>query len=74
MKRLILIGLIVAVLGLVGLLVPAFQTQHTEEVARVGDLSLKAKEQETHIVPREAAIAAIAIGVVLVGVGMYRRT
>ncbi|MGE5540067.1 MAG: hypothetical protein ACM30I_15725 [Gemmatimonas sp.] len=74
MNRLVLIGAIIAVLGVVGLLVPVFKTQHTEEVARVGDLSLKAKEQNTHVIPQEAAIGAIAVGVVLVGVGMYRRT
>jgi hypothetical protein len=74
MNRLVLIGLIVAALGVLGLLVPVFTTSHTEEVARVGDVRVTAKDRDTFVVPQAAAIGAIVVGVVLVGVGAYRRT
>jgi hypothetical protein len=74
MNRLVLIGLIVAALGLLGLLVPVFTTRHTEEVAHVGGVSVNAQEENRHVIPQEAAIGAIVVGVVLIGVGAVRRT
>jgi hypothetical protein len=73
MKPLVLIGLIVAALGVLGLLVPVFTTSHTEEVAKVGDLKLTAKDKDTFVVPQAASVGAIVIGVVLIGFGAYRR-
>jgi Flp pilus assembly protein CpaB len=73
MNRLVLIGVIVAALGLLGLLIPVITTSHTKEVARVGDVSVQAKDRDTLVVPQAAAFGAIAIGVVLIGVGAYRR-
>ncbi|HTI85199.1 MAG TPA: hypothetical protein VL966_01195 [Alphaproteobacteria bacterium] len=73
MNRLVLIGLIVGALGVLGLLVPVFTTSHTEEVAKVGDVRLTAKDHDTFVVPQAAAIGAIVIGVALMGFGAYRR-
>jgi hypothetical protein len=73
MNRLVLIGLIVAALGVLGLLVPVLTMSHTKEVAKVGDVRLTAKDRDTFVVPQAAAIGAIVIGVVLIGVGAARR-
>jgi len=73
MNSLKMIGLILIGLGVLGLAVPVFTTRENKEVARVGDVQLNAKEDETHIVPPLLAGGVLIVGVVLVGAGMMRR-
>ena len=74
MKPLNIIGLILIGLGILGLAVPAFTTRENKEVAKVGDVQLNAKEDETHVVPPLVAGGVLVVGVVLLGAGVMKRT
>lgn len=69
-----IIGLILVGLGILGFLVPAFTTKENKEVARVGDVQLNAKENETHVIPPILAGGVLVIGVVLLGAGVMKRS
>jgi hypothetical protein len=73
MNGLVMGGAALAILGLIGLAIPVFSTQETKEVAKIGDLKLQATENTSHIIPPIVAGGALALGVVLVGAGLYRR-
>ena len=49
---LVVIGVVLALLGIVGFAIPVFTTHDTKEVAKVGDLKLQTTEA-TH--PREGS-------------------
>jgi hypothetical protein len=66
-------GVALAVLGLIGLAIPVFTTQQTKEVAKVGDLKLQTTENEAHVIPPLLSEGALALGIVLIGAGFYRR-
>ena len=72
-SALVIVGAILALLGIVGLAVPEFTTQHTEEVAKVGPLHVESTERSSHFVPPMAAGGALVLGVVLIGGGLVRR-
>jgi len=73
MNGLVIGGAILAVLGILTFAIPAFTTQQTKEVAKVGDLKLQTTQETTHIVPPLVSIGALVLGLVLVGAGIYRR-
>jgi hypothetical protein len=73
MNGLIMSGVALAVLGLIGLAIPVFTTQQTKEVAKVGDLKLQTTENEAHVIPPLLSGGALALGIVLIGAGFYRR-
>lgn len=73
MKGLVLVGAILALLGIIGLAIPVFQTQETKDVAKVGDLKLQATETESHVIPPLVSGGALALGVILMGAGFYRK-
>jgi hypothetical protein len=73
MNGLIMSGVALAVLGLIGLAIPVFTTQQTKEVAKVGDLKLQTTENEPHVIPPLLSGGALALGIVLIGAGFYRR-
>ncbi len=68
------IGLILIGLGILGFVVPAFTTRENKEVAKVGDVQLNAKTDETHVIPPILAGGVLVVGVVLLGAGAMRRT
>ena len=70
---LVALGLILVVLGIVGFAVPYFETQHKEDVARVGDVAIQATQSQSHFIPPYASGAALVAGLVLVGIGVMRR-
>ena len=72
-SALLIAGAVLALLGIVGLAVPEFTTQHTEQVVKVGPLQVNATQHEYHFVPPAVAGAALALGVVLIGVGFMQR-
>jgi hypothetical protein len=72
MKGIILIGAVLALLGLLGLAIPVFSTTQTKDVAKLGDLKIQANEQTSHVVPPMLAGGALVIGLALVGVGCMR--
>lgn len=73
-RQLVFGGAIVALLGLLGFAVPMFSTEHTKDVARIGELKIQATETRDYAIPKLVSGGAIALGVVLIGAGLYRRT
>ena len=66
-------GSLLAVLGIAGLAVPVFFTQHTEDVAKIGDLKIQSKESSPHSIPPLVSAGALCLGIVLVVGGFARR-
>jgi hypothetical protein len=73
LSMLMIAGAILALLGIVGLAIPEFTTQHTDQVAKVGPLQVNATERDSHFVPPAVAGGALALGVVLLGAGFVQR-
>ena len=76
MNRLVAFGAILVILGVVGLSTPwlKFTTSETKDVANIGNLHVQSKEDKVHVIPPAVAGAVIAIGVVILGGGLFRRT
>lgn len=74
MNMLVIAGALLALAGIVGLAMPVFTTPQTSEVARVGDLHIDAKENTTHVIPPLVSGGALALGIVLMGGGLLRRS
>lgn len=68
-----IVGALLALLGIVGLAVPEFTTQHTKDVANVGPVHVQATEHESHFIPPAVAGGALALGIVLIGGGLIQR-
>jgi hypothetical protein len=66
-------GAALVLLGIIGFAIPVFTTHQTKDVARIGDLSLQTTESTFHTVPRLLSGAALGLGIVLIGTGIYRR-
>ena len=73
MNGLMIIGAVLALLGLIGLAIPVFTTRETKDVARIGDLKVQATQDTAHVVPPLVSGGALVVGVVLMGAGFYRR-
>ena len=67
-------GAILVLLGLIGFAMPIFTTQQTKEVAKIGDLKIQATENKSYVIPPLLSGGALALGVVLIGAGIVRRT
>lgn len=74
MKPIVIVGAIIALLGLLSLAVPEFTTNETKNVVTLGDLKVQATEPTSHTVPPIASGAAIIVGLVLLGSGLYRKS
>ena len=72
-NTLVLIGAIVAILGLLAVAVPVFTTSQTKDVAKIGDLKVQTREETSHVVPPIVGPGAVVLGVVLIGAGMMAR-
>ena len=73
MNGLIAIGAILVLLGVVGFAIPVFTTQETEEVARIGDLTLQSTEDTSHRIPPMLSGGVLLLGAILIGAGLYQR-
>jgi hypothetical protein len=73
MNALMIAGALLALLGLIGLAVPEFTTQHTDQVAKIGPVQVNATERQSHFVPPAVAGGALVLGVVLIGAGFYQK-
>ncbi len=73
MDRSVMSGSILVLLGILGFAVPMFTTQKTEDVARVGDLKLQATENTSHTIPPVVSGGVLLLGVLLIGVGLYKK-
>jgi uncharacterized membrane protein HdeD (DUF308 family) len=72
-NMLVLVGAILAVLGVLAIAVPYFTTTETKDIAKIGDLKVQAKTEETHAVPPYIGPAALVIGVIVLGAGLMQR-
>ena len=72
-NALIILGAVIAILGLIGFAVPIVSTQSTKDVAKVGDIKLQTTERKSYEIPPLAAGGAVAVGVILLGIGLARR-
>lgn len=70
---LMILGALLALLGVAGLVSPIFTTQQTKDVASVGDLKVQTQEDTTHVVPPLVSGSALVLGFILIGGGFYRR-
>jgi len=70
MKSIVILGATVALLGLITFAVPAFNTEATRDVVKLGDLKVQAKTEETHVIPPILSEGAIALGLLLIGAGL----
>jgi hypothetical protein len=66
-------GAVLVLLGLLGFAVPMFSTQHTTEVAKLGDLKLQTTQRTWYEVPPLLSGGVLALGVVLIGIGATRK-
>jgi hypothetical protein len=73
MKPIVIVGTILVLLGLLGLAMPEFTTHETKNVVALGDLKIQANEPTQHSIPPIVSGAAIIVGVVLLGSGLYRK-
>ena len=72
MKSITWLGALLALLGMLGLAIPVFTTAQTKNIVDVGNLKIQNTEQSTHVVPQALSGGALALGVVLIGAGLYR--
>lgn len=73
-NALMIVGALLALLGIAGLVIPTFTTQKTSDVAAIGDLKIQAQQNTPHEIPPLLAGGALALGVILVVGGLYRGT
>lgn len=73
MSKLMAVGAVLVLLGVLGLAVPYFTTSETKDVAKVGDLKLQTTERTSHSIPPIAAGGVLVLGAVLVGAGFLRK-
>jgi hypothetical protein len=73
MDKLLASGSILVLLGVLGLAIPYFTTSDTKDVANIGDLKLQTTESTGHFIPPTAAGAFLVLGVVLIGVGLFKK-
>jgi hypothetical protein len=73
MNGLMIIGMFFVVAGLLGFAIPVFETRETEEVARIGDLTLQSTEDTSHRIPAILSGGVLVLGVILVGTGLYQK-
>jgi hypothetical protein len=73
MKGSIIIGGILAILGLIGLATPVFTTSSTTNVATLGDLKVQTTEHTPHAIPPLVSGGVMILGIVLLGAGLYTK-
>ena len=73
MKSITWFGALLALLGILGLAIPAFTTSRTKEVAKLGSLKIQTTEQSTHVIPQALSVGVLVLGVILIGAGAYSR-
>ncbi len=72
MKPITWFGTLLALLGILGLAIPAFTISRTKDVVKLGNLKIQSTEKYTHAVPPALCASVLALGVILIGAGLYR--
>jgi uncharacterized membrane protein HdeD (DUF308 family) len=69
-----IVGVILLIAGLLGFAIPVITTQKTEDVVRLGDVRIQSTRDVSHSIPPILSGGVLMLGVVLIGVGLYRRS
>jgi hypothetical protein len=72
-NMLMVVGALLALMGIAALAIPVFTTEQTKDIAHVGDLKLQTQESTSHAVPTIISGSALVLGLVLLGAGFFRR-
>jgi hypothetical protein len=70
---LVLVGALLALLGIIGFAVPVITTQETKEVARIGELKIQATQDKAFAIPPLVSGGALVLGIVLIGAGLRQK-
>lgn len=70
MRNVVILGAVIALLGLIAFAWPSFHTESTEDVVKLGDLKVQAKTQQEHVIPPILSEGAILLGILLIGAGV----
>ncbi len=70
---LMIVGVIFLSAGLLGFAIPVSKTEKTEDVVRLGDVRIQSTQDVSHNIPPILSGGLLILGVVLIGVGVYRR-
>ncbi len=73
MSALMIAGAVLVLVGLLAFAIPVFTTQHTTDVARIGDLKLQTTESKSYVIPPFVGGGALVLGVVLLGAGFFQK-
>lgn len=73
MKSITLLGAFIALLAVLGLVIPVFTTSQTRDVASFGDLKVQSTEQSTHVIPLPLSVGGLVLGLALIGSGLYAK-
>ena len=73
MKSIMGLGVVLALLGIIGLAIPAFTTSQTKEVAKLGDLKVQTTEQTSHTIPQSLSFGALGLGLILIAAGTFMK-
>jgi len=75
MKSLLIIGALLALVGIVTLAFPAFWTRDNKNVAQFGDVTIQHRENVLHVIPPTASVVAIVLGggLIVAGVALKGR-
>ncbi len=68
----VIVGALLVLLGLAGIAVPYFTTQHTQSVANIGPLHVDATHEQGHSIPPLLSEGALALGLIMVAGGLMR--
>ena len=66
-------GAVLVLLGVLAIVVPIFTTEQTKDVANIGNLKLTATEETSHVIPPIVGPVALALGVILLGAGLFAK-
>jgi hypothetical protein len=70
---LMIAGALVALLGVLAIAIPAFTTEQTKEVVKLGDLKLTTNQETRHVIPPLVGPAALVLGIGLMGAAFVGR-
>ena len=70
----LVVGVVLALLGTAGLVLPQFTTSHPKDIAKIGDVKIQTQEDTPDNIPPFLSGAAVVLGLVLIGGSLYRPT
>ncbi|HKV53864.1 MAG TPA: hypothetical protein VJN94_04405 [Candidatus Binataceae bacterium] len=73
MKGIIILGVVIALAGLITFAYPMFTTSRSEDVAKLGDFKVQTQEQVHHSIPPIISGGLLVLGAVLIGAGAFGR-